>query len=65
MHALIDAPTVELTATGVEICRRRETAISAFVSAHTAVSLWEPFSLHVDNAAIHLFDLDTGDALAA
>jgi multiple sugar transport system ATP-binding protein len=65
VHALIDAPTVELTATGVEICHRRETAISAFVSAHDAVSLWEPFALHVDSAAIHLFDLDTGDALTA
>jgi multiple sugar transport system ATP-binding protein len=65
VHALIDAPTVELTATGVEICRGRESAISAFVGAHATVSLWEPFALHVDTAAIHLFDLDTGDALAA
>ena len=65
VHALIDAPTVELTAAGVEICRRRESAITAFIGAHAAVSLWEPFALHVDSSAIHLFDLDTGDALAA
>ena len=65
VHALIDAPTVELTPSGVEISHRRESPITAFTDAHDAVSLWEPFALHVDSAAIHVFDLETGDALAA
>jgi multiple sugar transport system ATP-binding protein len=65
VHALIDAPTVELTSTGVEISHRRESPIAAFTSARDPVSLWEPFALRVDSAAIHAFDLETGDALAA
>jgi len=65
VHALVDAPTVELTATGIEISRGRESPIAAFTGAHDAVSLWEPFALRVDTAAIHAFDLATGHALAA
>ena len=65
VHALIDAPTVEFTSTGVEISRRRESPITAFTDAHDVVSVWEPFALRVDSSAIHLFDLETGDAIAA
>jgi multiple sugar transport system ATP-binding protein len=52
VHALIDAPTVELTASGVEISTGR-------------VDLFAPFTLRVDCSAIHLFDLETGHAVAA
>lgn len=65
VHALIDAPTVELTADGVEISHCRESPVTALTRAHEPVSLWEPFALHVDGEAIHVFDLDTGLALAA
>jgi multiple sugar transport system ATP-binding protein len=65
VHALIDAPSVELTSTGVEISGGRESPITAFTGAHDHVSLWEPFALRVDSSSIHLFDLETGDALAA
>lgn len=65
VHALIDAPTVEVTSTGVEISRRRESPITAFADAHDPVSLWEPFALRVDSAAVHIFDLGTGRAIAA
>ena len=65
MHAVIDAPTVELTPTGVEISHLRESPITALTGAHDRVSLWEPFALHVDSDSIHLFDLETGNALAA
>jgi len=65
VHAVIDAPTVELTPTGVEISRRRESPITALTGAHDRVSLWEPFALRVDSNSIHLFDLETGTALVA
>jgi multiple sugar transport system ATP-binding protein len=65
VHALIDAPTVESTSTGVAISHRRESSITASIGAHDPVSLWEPLRLRVDSAAIHVFDLETGRALAA
>lgn len=65
VHALIDAPTVELTPTGVEIGQRRESPITAFAGPHDSVGLWEPFALRADSTAIHAFDLETGNAFAA
>jgi multiple sugar transport system ATP-binding protein len=65
VHAVVSAPTVDLTPQGVEISDRRETAITAFAGAHDAISLWEPFTLRIDSHAIHLFDLETGQTLAA
>jgi len=65
VHAVISAPTVAYTSEGVEISEHRESAVTTFAGAHDAVSLWEPFALHIDGTAVHLFDLDTGKSLAA
>ena len=65
VHAVVSAPTVDLTPQGVEISDRRETAITAYAGADDAISLWEPFTLRIDSHAIHLFDLETGQTLAA
>ena len=65
VHALIDAPTVELTASGIEVSTDRESPIAAFTDAHDHVDLFAPFALRVDSAAIHLFDLETGNSMAA
>ena len=64
VHALIDAPTVDSTASGLEISTDRESPITAFIGAHDHIGLFEPFALRVDTSTIHLFDVETGASLA-
>lgn len=64
VHALIDAPTVESTPSGLEISTDRESPITAFIGAHDHIGLFEPFALRVDTSTIHLFDVETGASLA-
>ncbi len=65
VHASVDAPSVSVTSNGIEVVHSHASPITAVAGSHESFNLWEPFALRIETGAIHLFDLESGRALAA
>ena len=65
VNAVISAPSVTATSSGVHVSHAREGRITAFTRSDDVLDLWEPFAMGIDASAVHLFDLDSGRSLDA
>ncbi|MGB3736430.1 MAG: ABC transporter ATP-binding protein [Ilumatobacter sp.] len=63
VNAVIDAPGVTASASGIRVNRTRESPITAFTSGDDVLDLWQPFSMGLDARSVHLFDLASGVSL--
>lgn len=63
VHAVISAPAVTATSSGVVVSEDREAAVTAFADSSSALDLWAPFEMELDARSVYLFDLSTGLAL--
>jgi len=63
VHATIEAPLVRQTDDGVEVGKDLTSMIVASMDPRHKVQVGDRVALEVDTSRIHLFDLDSGDAI--
>ncbi|MEO6125344.1 MAG: hypothetical protein ABIR32_16695 [Ilumatobacteraceae bacterium] len=63
VHATIDAPLVRQTDDGVEVGHDLTSMVVASMDPRHRVQVGDRVALTVDTSRIHLFDMDTGNAI--
>jgi multiple sugar transport system ATP-binding protein len=63
VHGTVGAPAVRAIDTGIELSDKPDSMIIASLDPRTTVELDSNLTLAVDTKRLHLFDLETGDAI--
>ena len=63
VSARIDAPRVTHTDKGVVVSEDSSSEIHVSLPAWDVVDIWKPLPLSIDTIAIHIFDLESGEAI--
>ena len=63
VHVALDAECAIPTEFGIELDRERA-SIAVVTELGQPLTMWEPLGLELDLSKVHLFDLDTGAAVA-